>query len=289
MPFSHKPQMDKLRRLLIDYYDVTGQRIGIFDADGRLLMVHPEPHCAFCSWIRSSETGRLRCRACDTEGMREANRTGKPVVYRCHAGLIEVGAPILEEDGSTGGYIMFGQLLYDVDLTGQWEETRRRCADIFPDTSMLQPAFHRVRRLSPGYIEATTHILDACVGYIRLERLMKRRQGGLWEAMQTYIERHLTRPFTLAEMAEELNVSVATLCAAARDNSGKTIGRITLEGRLSLALELLEKTDLPISEVAERAGIPDYNYFSRLFRREKGLSPREYRTAHRAGHLPAEK
>lgn len=281
MPFSQKPQMDKLRRLLIDYYDVTGQRIGIFDADGHLLMVYPEPHCAFCSWIRGSEQGRLRCRACDIEGMKEADRTGRPVVYRCHAGLLEVCAPILEEDGACGGYIMYGQMLYDVDLPGQWEEMRRRCADIFPDATILQQAFHRVRRMSPAYVEATSHILAACVGYIRLERLMKLRQGGLWEAMQAYIERHLTRPFTLKEMAAELNVSVATLCAAAKENSGKTVGRLALEGRLALARGLLAQTELPVSVVAERAGIQDYNYFSRLFRRETGLSPREYRASMR--------
>ena len=119
---------EKLRRLLMDYYAVTGQRIGVFDADFHMLMAYPEPHGALCSWLRSSEKGERRCRECDNHGMREAKRTGRPVVYRCHAGLLEVCVPLQEEGGRPAGYLMYGQLLYDEDLPGQWEDTRRRCA-----------------------------------------------------------------------------------------------------------------------------------------------------------------
>lgn len=181
---------------------------------------------------------------------------------------------------------MYGQLLYDEDLPGQWEETRRRCADLFPDTDMLRQAFHQVRRMPAAYIEASSHILAACVGYIRLEQLMKNRQGDLWEEMEAYIARHLTAPFTLRRMADALAVSVATLCRTARENSGKTVGALVLEGRLAQAKRLLAGTELPVAEVAAQVGIADYNYFSRLFRRETQVSPRRYRAAVREGALP---
>lgn len=181
---------------------------------------------------------------------------------------------------------MYGQLLYDEDLPGQWEDTRRRCADLFPDTDMLRQAFHQVRRMSAAYIEASSHILAACVGYIRLEQLMKGRQD-LWEGMQSYIAQHLTAPFTLQDMADALSVSVATLCRTARENSGKTVGALALEGRLTQAKRLLAGTDLPVAEVAAQVGIADYNYFSRLFRRETQMSPRRYRAAVREGTLPS--
>ena len=277
---------EKLRRLLMDYYAVTGQRIGVFDADFHMLMAYPEPHCALCSWLRSSETGARRCREWDNHGMREAKRTGRPVVYRCHAGLLEVCVPLQEEGGRPAGYLMYGQLLYDEDLPGQWEDTRRRCADLFPDTDMLRQAFHQVRRMSAAYIEASSHILAACVGYIRLEQLMKGRQD-LWEGMQSYIAQHLTAPFTLQDMADALSVSVATLCRTARENSGKTVGALALEGRLTQAKRLLAGTDLPVAEVAAQVGIADYNYFSRLFRRETQMPPRRYRAAVREGTLPS--
>mgnify|MGYP002612422128 FL=1 len=105
--------------------------------------------------------------------------------------------------------------------------------------------------------------------------------------MQSYIAQHLTAPFTLQDMADALSVSVATLCRTARENSGKTVGALALEGRLTQAKRLLAGTDLPVAEVAAQVGIADYNYFSRLFRRETQMSPRRYRAAVREGTLPS--
>lgn len=115
---------EKLRRLLMDYYAVTGQRIGVFDADFHMLMAYPEPHCALCSWLRSSETGARRCREWDNHGMREAKRTGPAgglSVPRRSAGGLRSPAG---GGGRPAGYLMYGQLLYDEDLPGQWEDTR---------------------------------------------------------------------------------------------------------------------------------------------------------------------
>ncbi|WP_049008060.1 helix-turn-helix transcriptional regulator [Enterobacter cloacae] len=47
--------------------------------------------------------------------------------------------------------------------------------------------------------------------------------------------------------------------------------------RMGKARTILQKYHLPVSEVAKRCGYPDSDYFSRLFRRQFGLTPGEYR------------
>lgn len=55
----------------------------------------------------------------------------------------------------------------------------------------------------------------------------------------------------------------------------------TLQGlRMQAACRLLVETTLPIHEVASRAGFADEYYFSRRFRVEQGMPPREYRRAY---------
>jgi AraC-like DNA-binding protein len=46
------------------------------------------------------------------------------------------------------------------------------------------------------------------------------------------------------------------------------------------AAYLLLSTSLPICEIARACGIPDYNYFSKLFKKEYGCSPTVYRKRH---------
>ncbi len=41
--------LPELRRLLVDFHMLTGQRIGIFDSDFRLIMEYPKQHGAFCT------------------------------------------------------------------------------------------------------------------------------------------------------------------------------------------------------------------------------------------------
>jgi len=48
------------------------------------------------------------------------------------------------------------------------------------------------------------------------------------------------------------------------------------EFRLSHALELLQTTNLSITEIAFRSGFADASYFGKCFRKRYGLSPREY-------------
>jgi two-component system response regulator YesN len=49
--------------------------------------------------------------------------------------------------------------------------------------------------------------------------------------------------------------------------------------RLSQAKRLLANPDMPVTDVAAAVGFDDPSYFTRVFRREEGLSPSEYRAA----------
>jgi AraC-like DNA-binding protein len=62
-----------------------------------------------------------------------------------------------------------------------------------------------------------------------------------------------------------------------RRRTGRTVQEWIIERRMVEARELLAETDLPVGEVARRVGIPDAGYFSRLFSRAHGGTPRQWR------------
>ena len=53
--------------------------------------------------------------------------------------------------------------------------------------------------------------------------------------------------------------------------------RYLTESRMKYALKLLENTQLPVKEIAQKCGYSDQLYFSNTFRSHYGKSPREYR------------
>ena len=50
---------------------------------------------------------------------------------------------------------------------------------------------------------------------------------------------------------------------------------------LTYACKLLTTTDLPMNEISVRCGIPDYNYFSKVFKYSYGINPTEYKKKQR--------
>ncbi len=267
-------EIAKLEQLLKDFYAVTGQRVGIFDRDANIIIEYPQPCCDFCSHIRSFKKGYKACMNCDRTWIEEAAK-GKTVKYRCHAGLIEVCAPIVDEIGIIG-YFMFGQVLYDTNYPEQYEQCKKLCADYFTKEEFEQ-FIPSVKRISADYLHSVENIMAACVGFIYLKQLINVSGTGLWGQIDYYLERNYTRNFTLEEMAEELKVSVSSICKTAKAKSGRTLKELLSQKRIHKAKKLLKSSNYSINQIALMVGISDYNYFSRLFKRIEGLSPTLFR------------
>ncbi|WP_291258740.1 PocR ligand-binding domain-containing protein [Fusobacterium sp.] len=65
----------------------------------------------FCSkYIRGNKLGFKRCMECDSYGGNKAKELKKPVIYKCHAGLIDFASPIIIK-GEIVGCFLCGQIL----------------------------------------------------------------------------------------------------------------------------------------------------------------------------------
>ena len=58
-------------------------------------------------------------------------------------------------------------------------------------------------------------------------------------------------------------------------------GRYIIQQRLNAACRLLEDTDLGVMDIATGTGFCDQSHLTKLFKRERGLTPGEYRRRHR--------
>ncbi len=94
----------------------------------------------------------------------------------------------------------------------------------------------------------------------------------------SHLEKHRTQPHTIAELAEMAAMSPATLNRTFRRTVGKSPLHYLNDLRISAAEQLLLKNPaLPITTIASECGFEDSNYFSRLFKKRTGLTPRTYR------------
>ena len=91
------------------------------------------------------------------------------------------------------------------------------------------------------------------------------------------VGRRPAHPWTMAELAGEVGLSVSHLHREFRSQLGITPMAWLARSRAELAASLLVQTYRPVGWVGEQVGWPDPNYFSRCFRRAYGVSPSAYR------------
>ena len=78
------------------------------------------------------------------------------------------------------------------------------------------------------------------------------------------------------ELAQRLEVSKAHLIRTFTKSVGISPGKYLTRVRVEYAKLLLRDEDVSVTYVAEAAGFANANYFSKVFRRETGMSPSEY-------------
>ncbi|MET9730267.1 AraC family transcriptional regulator [Streptomyces sp. NPDC006458] len=98
------------------------------------------------------------------------------------------------------------------------------------------------------------------------------------------LTRDLARPPAIGAVARELAVSRDTLANAVRRITGTTPSDYLTRQRISRAKVLLADTDWPIARVARAVGYDDPAYFTRVFAREVGAPPTDFRRQQRSWH-----
>ncbi len=95
--------------------------------------------------------------------------------------------------------------------------------------------------------------------------------------LKSYIESHFAEPLELRQLARRVHASVPHFCSEFKRYFKSPAMDFVIKLRLVRARMLLSNQNLSISAIAREVGYEDLHYFSRLFKKRFGLSPRELR------------
>lgn len=104
------------------------------------------------------------------------------------------------------------------------------------------------------------------------------KQYSFWvQQVLKYIDMDLTTDLSLHAMAKKLNVNASYLSTHFKKITGTTYTEYVNRKRIEHAVFLLNTTSLQIQTIAQYCGIPDLNYFTKLFKKYVHKSPSVYR------------
>ncbi|MBR2926776.1 MAG: AraC family transcriptional regulator [Clostridia bacterium] len=92
-----------------------------------------------------------------------------------------------------------------------------------------------------------------------------------------YLEQNYSERITTASLARRFYLSEGHFCHVFKEVTGKTITGYINTLRIEKAITLLKNTDLSITDISMQCGFCDANYFTRTFKKYKGISPSSVR------------
>ena len=272
---SFQYDFKKLQQLLQDFFVLTGIKICVFDLEENEICFHPEKHADFCRLIRQNKQLEERCRTCDKHAFAECRKRNAQYTYVCHAGLLECVSPIMLDDQLVG-YLLIGQIK-------QTEHPLPSILSRFPDPDdqrKLHEAYERLGQIPPQKLQSAIRIMDACTGYEHLKALIHSESRRIDVRLGNYIQKKLHLSLGVKELSEHFHLSHNEIYSIFKKHFDSTPAAYVKKCRMDHAAALLSSTKLPIGKIARACGIPDYNYFSKLFKKEHGYSPTVYRKQH---------
>lgn len=112
----------------------------------------------------------------------------------------------------------------------------------------------------------------------------RKETDSLYKQMLHFIEENYRNRITLDDMAEKLHANRSYLSRLYKERKGINLFDDILRMRIEKAKEYMENTDWKIYEISEAVGFDDTGYFSRVFKKYSGMSPKEYKNGRKESY-----
>lgn len=211
--------------------------------------------------------------------------------------IVSAGSMVLYRPKEEQRYYYYGTdhtEVYWVHFTGSDVKNMLRKYGISDDTHIIHTG------ISPEYKHIFLQMIqelklckedyeELLVHYLKYLLIMIHRIGGekpkekralLMKEMDTavrYFHKHYSKQISVETYAKSQHMSVSWFIRNFKEYTGATPAQYLLSLRISNAQTLLETTTYNITEIAEIVGYDNPLYFSRIFRKQSGLSPSEFR------------
>ncbi|OGV36801.1 MAG: hypothetical protein A2020_03225 [Lentisphaerae bacterium GWF2_45_14] len=265
---------DEIQRLFDNFAESFGVNIIFFSIERQVLKRGLErQNSEFCSIVQNSLYGSSKCAYMDEAKCRECVRTKKIISYQCHAGIEEAVAPIFIK-GQLAGYAMIGQFRTSRTLPGKvmCEAAKKGVA------AQLSTAFSKLPLFERAKAESMLGLFSTISDYITAKEIVDIKGEKLISRIMSYAAENMERNITLPEAASIAGLSISSVSHMFRRFLNKSFKGAMIELKLDRADEYFRSSpEISIEEAAWKVGYSDGLYFSRLYRKYRGIPPSKAR------------
>ena len=266
-------KVEEITSILCELHKISGFRVSLHGTDFKEIAAYPAERLPFCAEIQKNKNEFKRCELCDKEAATVVLESGKAHIYKCRYGLCEAVCP-LYNFGTLTGYLMMGQV---ADESTDLDALRSALFNLSHDFSRINEIVDKTPEVRSERIGSFVNIMTICAEYMTLANILTSSAPRLPELAKIYLHENYSEKVTIEKMCRTFCCSKSTLLTAFKKEYGRTVISYLSELRVEEAKKLLDSTALSISEISDATGFYDQSYFSKVFLKEVGITPSDYR------------
>lgn len=186
---------------------------------------------------------------------------------------------LLIDGNKTGAVYLF----YGIEGDAYWDKLLNELKEEmissgFNGTIHAGPLALQIEQLRNSYLQAGTASTEVYKDpHFAFYRHVEESHDGAIQQALAYVTQNLHKPLSQSEIAKNHHMSNSNFSKVFKQYTGMNFVDFITERRLDKAKELLRSTNLKTYEIAEHAGFAESRYFSQLFKKKVGCTPKEYR------------
>lgn len=234
-----------------------------------------EPCNKFCQMVKCHYDDR--CQNSDSCAMQQVKQSDEDNMhYACHFGMKEMVIK-LQRGKIIYGYIVIGPMRDTRTEKQSIATIAKYCAEYGLNEKEMRNLYFKTTRFSQQKFEAVKELTLAIFEYAVNKNLITVKHNVFENTIAPYIKANLDKPLDSDELCEAFCMSEKQIYTAVVKATGMPTKKYVTAQRMLGARELIETTDDPLTDIADKVGVHDYNYFGKLFRKTFGHAPSYYR------------
>ncbi len=262
----------KLEAVLTDFHNTTGIKIDLLDDSFRSVVYLKTLHNSYCHNIQCTETGRCRCQNSDREILTLCKQTHIMQMHVCHAGLVDIAVPLLN-DGQIIGYLILGQMKKDEDFS----DVYKKIADLNLNFEEMNKYYKNLTHFDKTKIESMANLAIMLSKYILLENMINPFTCDVLKKATDFIHGNLENPLNVHIISHASGYSVSALYKNFHKHFGCTVNEYIAKKRIEKSITMLRETDFSVETISEKCGFSSVQYYSKIFKEKTGTSPLKFR------------
>ena len=263
---------DRLEKSLHDFCVATGININVTDENFNMFSMSYNAHNKYCAYIQSRETGLNKCLCSDMELLKKCKETKRAQFHVCHAGLVDVGVPIMHGD-IVIGYLILGQMKKTEDFSHYLEKNYTLPLNV----QTMKSYYDDLVLFDENKITSIMNIALMMAKHILLEKILYPVTNECVERTAFYISNNLSEDLSIKRLSTAVGYSASEIYKSFHKYHHCTVGEYITKSRVKYAESLLVETDLSMEEISGKCGFTNATYFSKKFKEITGISPLKFR------------